>query len=95
MEYVHYQWDNGKNELLKYSRKICFEQIAMHIDQGNLIDIIEHPNQNRYPNQKMLVVNITGYIYLVPFIKEKGDVYFLKTIIPSRKATKKYLRGEK
>lgn len=95
MEYAHYQWDNEKNELLKYSREICFEQIAMHIDQGDLIDIIEHPNQNRYPNQKMLVVNVTGYIYLVPFIKEEENIYFLKTIILSRKATKKYLRGEK
>ncbi|MCK5306790.1 MAG: toxin [Candidatus Omnitrophica bacterium] len=90
----YYKWNNEKNELLKYSRKICFEQIAMHIDQGDLIDIIGHPNQNRYPNQKMLVVKVNEYVYLVPFIKE-GNVRFLKTIIPSRKATKKYIRGEK
>lgn len=91
---IHYQWNNEKNELLKYSRKLCFEQVALHIDRGDLIDIIEHPNQDKYPNQKMLVVNVNGYIYLIPFIEE-GDVYFLKTIIPNRKATKKYLRGEK
>ena len=90
----YYKWNNEKNELLKYSRKICFEQIAMHIDQGDLIDIIGHPNQTRYPNQKMLVVKVNEYVYLVPFIKE-GNVRFLKTIIPSRKATKKYIRGEK
>ena len=92
---MHYQWDNEKNELLKLSRNICFEQLVMHINHGDLTDIIEHPNRNRYPDQKMLVVNVNDYIYLVPFLKEKENVYFLKTIIPSRKATKKYLRGEK
>ena len=92
---IYYQWDNQKNKLLKQSREICFEQIIMHIDKGNLIDIIEHPNQKKYPNQKMLIVNVNEYAYFVPFVKEKENVCFLKTIIPSRKATKKYLRGEK
>ncbi len=92
---IYYHWDNKKNELLKQYRNICFEQIVMHVDKGDLIDIIEHPNKKKYPNQKMLVVAVNEYAYLVPFVEEKENVYFLKTIIPSRKATKKYLRGEK
>ena len=92
---IYYRWDNVKNEILKQIQNIGFEQIIMHINKGGLIDIIEHPNQNRYPNQKMLVVNVNEYIYLVPFVEEDQNVYFLKTIMPSRKATKKYKRGEK
>ena len=92
---IYYCWDTDKNKVLKRLRGICFEQIVMHIDKGDLIDIIEHPNQNKYPNQKMLIVNVNEYIYLIPFVEEKENVYFLKTIVPSRKATKKYLRGEK
>lgn len=92
---IYYRWDNVKNEILKQIRNIGFEQIIMHINKGGLIDIIEHPNQNRYPNQKMLVVNVNEYIYLVPFVEEDQNVYFLKTIMPSRKVTKKYKRGEK
>ena len=92
---IYYCWDTDKNKVLKWSRGICFEQIVMHIDKGDLIDIIEHPNQNKYPNQKMLIVNVNEYIYLIPFVKEKENIYFLKTIVPSRKAAKKYLRGEK
>ncbi|MCP3681391.1 MAG: toxin [bacterium] len=91
----HYQWDNKKNDLLKSARNICFEQITLHINHGDVVDIIEHPNQKKYPDQQMLVVKIDRYIYLVPFVEEGENTYFLKTIIPSRKATKKYLRGEK
>ena len=92
---TYYRWDDDKNAKLKKERNICFEQIVMHIDNGDLIDIIEHNNQNKYPGQQMLVVSVNEYVYLVPFIKEKEHAFFLKTIIPSRKATKRYLRGEK
>ena len=92
---IYYRWDNGKNEMLGQKRDICFEQIVMHIDKGDLVDIIANPNQNKYPGQKILIVDINGYIWLVPFVQEQENVYFLKTIIPSRKATKKYLRGER
>ena len=90
MEY--YKWDHEKNEKLKLERGVGFEQIILHIERGDLIDVIEHPNQYKYPNQQMLVVKIKGYAYLVPFVEdERGR--FLKTIIPSRKAIRKYLGG--
>lgn len=75
---------------MKKAREISFNDIVYYIEHGNLIEIIDHPNQNLYQNQKMYVLNIDGYIYLVPFV-ESDDEIFLKTIIPSRKATKHYM----
>ena len=92
---TYYNWDNNKNKLLKKDRNICFEQIVSCIEKGFLIDIIQHPNKSKYPNQNILIINVNNYAYLVPFVLEKENTYFLKTIIPSRDATKKYLRGEK
>ncbi|MEA3305563.1 MAG: toxin, partial [Candidatus Omnitrophota bacterium] len=63
-----------------------------HIANNYMLDIVPHPNQNKYPGQKMFILNIDNYAYLVPFI-EKEEIIFLKTIVPSRKATKKYLKG--
>ena len=64
------------------------------IESGGLLDILAHPNLAKYPNQKMLVVASDGYAYLVPFVEE-DDHFFLKTVIPSRKATRDYLnQGE-
>jgi uncharacterized DUF497 family protein len=85
-----YNWNNDKNELLRKNRAICFEDIVLYIDKGFLIDDIVHPNQEKYPGQRMLVVDIENYIYLIPYVESKGEL-FMKTIIPSRKATKKYL----
>ena len=87
---ITYNWNKEKNLLLKETREISFEQIVMHIEMGNLIDIIKHPNQNRYSNQKMLIININNYIYIVPFVENKKE-RFLKTIIKSRQFTIKYL----
>ena len=86
----YHNWNIEKNEILKKSRGISFNDVVYYIEHGNLIEIIDHPNQNLYKNQKMYVLNIDEYIYLVPFI-ESDDEIFLKTIIPSRKATKHYL----
>ena len=87
---AYYRWNHEKNEKLKIERGVGFEQVVLHIERGDLIDVVEHPNQSRYPNQQMLVVKIRDYAYLVPFVEvEEGK--FLKTIIPSRKATREYL----
>lgn len=67
-----------------------FEDVVFHIGAGDLVDIFEHPNQARYPGQQILVVVVEDYAYLVPFV-ESGEDVFLKTIIPSRKATKQYV----
>jgi uncharacterized DUF497 family protein len=88
-----FRWDNEKNELLKNTRGVCFEQVVLLMERGEVLDTIEHPNQERYPEQKIAVVMIDKYIYLVPYV-EHNDEIFLKTIIPSRKATNKYM-GEK
>ncbi|MBW2030335.1 MAG: toxin [Deltaproteobacteria bacterium] len=91
MEY--YKWDHHKNELLKAERGISFEEIILHIERGDVLDILIHPNQFRYPNQQMLVVKVKDYAYLIPFVEDENGV-FLKTIIPSRKATREYLGGK-
>jgi uncharacterized DUF497 family protein len=85
-----FNWNNEKNELLKAERNICFEEIVMAIFENQIVDVFDHPNQEKYPGQKVYAVNIDDYIYLVPYIKSDDEI-FLKTIIPSRKATKKYL----
>jgi uncharacterized DUF497 family protein len=90
MEYFY--WSEEKNELLKKERQVSFEDVVFYIEQGFLLDVLEHPNQEKYKGQKIFVVQIEDYVYLVPFIEDDHDV-FLKTIIPSRKATKNYLKG--
>ena len=87
----YYNWDPSKNEKLKAERSISFEEVVFHIEQGDEVDVFEHPNQDRYPGQKISVVLIEGYAYLVPYVESETEI-FLKTIIPSRKATKKHVR---
>lgn len=89
----YYNWNPDKNEKLKKERNISFEEVVFHIHNGDEVAIMDHPNQSRSPNQKMSVVVIDGYAYLVPFVESETEI-FLKTIIPSRKATKKYV-GER
>lgn len=81
-----------KNKNLKKGRGISFEIIVSQIEMGYLLDIIEYPNKEKYKNQNILVVEYDKYIYLVPFVEDEEKL-FLKTIIPSRKFTKKYLGG--
>lgn len=87
-----FAWNSEKNELLKLERGISFEEIVLNIQLGNEVDVYEHPNQERYSGQKISVVLIEGYAFLVPF-KETEEEIFLKTIIHSRKATRAY-RGD-
>jgi len=89
-----FRWDNEKNELLKSTRGVCFEQVVLLMERGEVIDTIEHPNQERYPGQKIAVVMIDTYAYLVPYVEHNEEIS-LKTIIPSRKATNKYMREKK
>lgn len=86
----YFDWDNQKNGCLKRERDIGFEDIVIAVEEGNILDILKHPNKKKYPNQKIFVVSVNDYAYLVPFVEDKEKV-FLKAIIPSRKATKKYL----
>ena len=88
-----FKWNAEKNEILARERGITFEEIVKRIELGAKIVETDHPNQKKYPNQKILIIDVDGYAYLVPCVINKSE-YFLKTIIPSRKATKKYL-GEK
>lgn len=89
-----FRWGSEKNEQLKLERGISFENMVVAIESGGLVDILAHPNPAKYPNQKVLVVASDGYAYLVPFVEEE-DHFFLKTVIPSRKATRDYLnKGE-
>ena len=88
----YFSWDEEKNELLKEERQISFEDVVFYIEQGFLLDVLEHPNQEKYKGQKIFVVQIEDYAYLVPFVEDEHEI-FLKTIIPSRKATKMYLKG--
>lgn len=87
-------WNSEKNKLLEAERDVSFEDVVYHIWAGGILDTVEHPNQNRYPGQRVHIIDIEGYAYLVPFM-ETDDEVFLKTIIPSRKATKTYLGGPK
>jgi hypothetical protein len=84
------RWDVRKNESLEVARGVTFEAVVVAIGAGSLLDIVAHPNTARYPGQRVLVIAIDGYVHLVPFVEEK-DHLFLKTIIPSRKATRDYL----
>lgn len=86
-----FRWDNEKNELLKNGRGVCFEQVVILMEREAVLETIEHPNQDRYPGQKTATVRIEDYVYLVPYVQESNEI-FLKTIIPSRKATNKYMR---
>ena len=82
-------WDHLKNEHLKSQRCVSFEDVVFHILAGDVLETIDHPNQQRYPGQQIHVIAIEDYVYLVPFVESDEEV-FLKTIIPSRKVTKKY-----
>lgn len=88
-----FDWDDARNETLKADRGIGFEEIVFHIERGDLLDTVDHPNPSRYAGQRIFVVRRNAYPYLVPFVEDDEKV-FLKTIIPSRKATKQYLGQE-
>lgn len=92
MKYL--DWDEVKNAQLRNEREVCFEDVVLAIAEGRVLDDVLHPNQSRYPNQRFLIIEIARYAHIVPYIEDERKIFF-KTIIPSRKATKKYImKGE-
>lgn len=87
---LHFVWNSEKNAQLIRERGISFERVIFHIERDEILDVIKHPNPSRYPNQRMFTLDIGNYAYLVPFVETETEI-ILKTIIPSRKATRKYL----
>jgi uncharacterized DUF497 family protein len=85
-----FSWNDEKNALLQAERQVSFEDVVLYIEMGFLLDVLEHPNQEKYKGQKIFVMQIDDYVYLVPFV-ETDDQFFLKEIMPSRKAIRKYL----
>ncbi len=87
-----FRWNAQRNAASQAERDIGFEQVVVAVEAGGLIDVVSHPNPAKYPNQRVMVVAWDGYAYLVPFVEE-ADHYFLKTVIPSRKATRDFLNN--
>ena len=89
---MNFKWNIEKNQLLKENRGVCFEDVVAQIQDDKVLDIIKHPNVEKYPKQKMYIVLLQNYVHIVPFVKNDDEI-FLKTIVPSRKMNKKY-KGE-
>lgn len=90
---MNYKWNLEKNELLKQERGVCFEDVVTQIYEDNILDIIKHPNIEKYPNQKIYIIFLQNYTYMIPFVNSNDEI-FLKTIVPSRKMHKLY-EGER
>jgi uncharacterized DUF497 family protein len=88
-----YSFDGQKNAWLTKTRGVSFEEVIAILQNQGAVEVIQHPNTKKYPRQKMYVIELNEYIYLVPFVEE-NETIFLKTIFPNRKATKKYLQKE-
>ena len=91
MSVQYFSWSDEKNETLNTERGISFEEVVAHIERGHILEILEHPNQPRYPGQRIFILEMGDYAYLVPFVESETEI-FPKTVIPSRKATNTYLR---
>ncbi len=89
-----FDWNDEKNKELQEKRNIGFENVIVAINQGYIIDVLEHPNKEKYGNQYLIIIEIDNYAYVVPVVIDE-EIYFLKTIFPSRKYTKKYLKNKK
>ena len=82
----HFVWNSDKNAQLIHERGISFERVIFHIERDEILDVVKHPDPSKYPNQRMFILDIGNYAYLVPFVETETEI-FLKTIIPSRKTT--------
>lgn len=90
---MYFEWDELKNRKLQADRRVCFEDVLLAISEGRLLDVLPHPNPDKYPTQKLFVVRLSDYVYYVPFV-ENAESIFLKNIIPSRKYQKQYSKGD-
>lgn len=90
---MRFDWNDAKSAALKEERGVSFEDVVFHVAAGGLLDVLDHPRPGAYPGQRVMVVDIEGHAFVVPFVTD-GDVWLLKTIIPSRKMTKLYLEGK-
>ena len=88
------EWNEEKNKKLQVERGVCFEDVFVCLINNKIIDVRQHINPVKYPNQKIFIVTINDYVHMVPFVEDEETI-FLKTIIPSRKMTKEYLKGGK
>ena len=86
-----FRWDEEKNKLLKRERGVSFEEIIFHINNGDLLARLDHPNRAKYPHQQVFIVLMGGYVYMVPFVEDE-ESYFLKTAIPSRRLKRGYIQ---
>jgi len=91
MNKVTYNFSWEKNCQLISNRQISFEEVISAIEDNCVLDVLKHPNDEKYCNQQIYIVEFNNYAYLVPFVIQGADEIFLKTVIPSRKATRKYL----
>jgi uncharacterized DUF497 family protein len=90
----HINWNTEKSLILKELRGICFEDIVYYIEKGDVLDDYLHPNQKKYPEQRIMVIGMDNFAYIVPYVEDEDEI-FLKTIIPSRKATEIYFGGKR
>ncbi len=88
-----FDWSDEKNDWLRAERGVTFEDVIFHLERGDLLDTIEHPNRRQYPGQRLFIANMEGYACIVPFVEDDKTI-FLKTIISSRKMTNLYLKGD-
>jgi uncharacterized DUF497 family protein len=89
---MYFDWNEDKNKELQHLRNVCFEDFIQAFNEDKILDIVEHFNKDKYPNQMLFIIEINNYIYYVPFIQDE-EKYFLKNIIPSRKLNKIYKTG--
>ncbi|MEA2072628.1 MAG: toxin [Campylobacterota bacterium] len=89
---MNFKWNLEKNALLKIERGVCFEDVVSQIYEDNVLDIIQHPNTQKYPEQKIYIILLQNYVHMIPFVKTDDEI-FLKTIVPSRKMHKLYVRS--
>ena len=86
---MNFNYNSEKNQLLKDERGVCFEDVIAQLHTGDILDIIKHPNEEKYPNQKIYILLLQDYVHMVPYVKVDNEI-FLKTIVPSRKMHKIY-----